>query len=33
MLIWMVATDAMEELALIMAAAAGQEFIANAMGP
>ena len=25
-------TDAMEELALIMAAAAGQEFIANAMG-
>ena len=25
-------TDAMEELALIMAAAAGQEFMANAMG-
>ena len=25
-------TDAMEELALIMAAAAGQEFTANAMG-
>ena len=25
-------TDAMEELSFIMAAAAGQEFIANAMG-